>query len=130
MTLWLIGTYFPSAELQSQPDHCVTNVGDKIGCTDHLDGESARTTRAQVRERLLGLVSELLRIPSERIAGTAALDGELRMESVAFVELQVSIEDTYQIEIDPIRVVRLNQFDAIVDYIYSCVARSASPVFR
>ena len=41
------------------------------------------------------------------------------MESVAFVELQVAIEDEYAIEIDPIRIVELNEFGAIGDYVYS-----------
>jgi len=44
------------------------------------------------------------------------------MQSIAFVELQVAIEDEYQIQIDPIRVVELNEFGAIVDYVYQCAA--------
>jgi acyl carrier protein len=79
---------------------------------------------------VLALVSEFTRVPRDRITGMAALDGELRMESVTFVELQVAIEDTYQIEIDPIRVVQLNQFDPIIDYIYECVVQVSAPGFR
>ncbi len=48
------------------------------------------------------------------------------MESVAFVEIQVAIQDEYDIELDPIRLIELDQFGAIVDHIYECAAKSRS----
>lgn len=51
----------------------------------------------------------------------ATLDNELQMESVAFVELQVALEDELGIEIDPVQVVELNEFGAIVQYIHGLV---------
>jgi acyl carrier protein len=76
------------------------------------------TDRATVRERIASLLTEIARIPREKIVDTATIDGDLRMESVDFVELQVALEQEYQIEIDPIVVVELNQFAAIVDYVH------------
>lgn len=77
--------------------------------------------RQAVRERMVQLITEIARIPPERITETSTIDGDLRMESVDFVELQVALEDEYQIELDAIRVVELNEFSAIVDYVHECV---------
>ena len=77
-------------------------------------------TKDEVREQLARLINEIARVPLKSITDEATVDNQLQMESVAFVELQVAIEDEYQIEIDPIRVVELNQFGAIVDYVYDC----------
>lgn len=81
-----------------------------------------RPSRTDIRERMAALITEIAKIPPEAIHDTATIDGELRMESVDFVELQVALEDEYQIELDPIRVVELNEFGAIVDYVHSCAA--------
>ncbi len=77
-------------------------------------------TRQEVRERLKALLSEIAKIPTEHITESATVDEELQMQSVAFVELQVAIEDEYQIQVDPIRIVELNEFGAIVDYVHQC----------
>lgn len=76
--------------------------------------------REEVRQRLVTLLSEIAKIPLEQITETATVDEELQMQSVAFVELQVAIEEEYNIQIDPIQVVELNEFGAIVDYVYRC----------
>ncbi len=78
-------------------------------------------TREQVRDRLACLMNEIANVPTDKITDTATVDEELQMQSVAFVELQVAIEDEYEIQIDPIQVVELNEFGAIVDYIYGCI---------
>jgi len=82
-------------------------------------------TRSEVRERIASLLHEIAKIPADQITDGARVDEELQMQSVAFVELQVAIEDEYDIQIDPIQVVELNEFGAIVDYIYQCVLRGA-----
>ena len=81
-------------------------------------------TRGEVRERVAGLVSEVLKIPREQITDSATVDNELQMQSISFVELQVAIEEAYDIQIDPIRIVELNAFGAIVDYIHQAAAET------
>jgi acyl carrier protein len=71
-----------------------------------------------VRVRLAQLLEEIGNIPPDRITDDARIDEELRMESVALVELQVALEDEFDIELDPIKVVELNEFAAIVDYLH------------
>jgi acyl carrier protein len=78
-------------------------------------------TRSEVRERLAHLINEIVGIPLERIRDDATVDGDLKMQSVAFVELQVTIEEDYNIVIDPIQIVELNGFGAIVDYVRDCI---------
>jgi len=79
-------------------------------------------TRAHVRDVVATLVEEIGKIPRDRIVDGATLDEALRMESVALVELQVAIEDEYDIELDPIRIVELNEFGAIADYVLQQIA--------
>ena len=75
-------------------------------------------TRGEVRDRVARLVSEVLKIPQEQIGESATVDNELQMQSISFVELQVAIEEAYDIQVDPIQIVELNAFGAIVDYIH------------
>jgi acyl carrier protein len=58
-----------------------------------------------------------LGVPPEQITPAATIADDLGLESVAFVELQVTLEDELGIEIDPIRVVELNQLSAVVEYL-------------
>jgi acyl carrier protein len=77
-------------------------------------------TTAEVRERLASLINEIAGIPREVITDDAAVDRELQMQSLAFVELQVAVEEAYDIQVDPIQLVELNRFGAIVQYIRDC----------
>ena len=83
-----------------------------------IQQSSSLPSRADVRERLACLINEVAKVPKDQITDRATVDEELQMQSVAFIELQVAIEDEYNIQIDPIRVVELNEFGAIVDYVY------------
>ncbi len=82
---------------------------------------SGSANAQQVRDTLRRFISEIGKIPEERIVERATIDGELQLQSLSFVELQVAIEELYDIQIDPIAVVELNEFGAIADYIYTLV---------
>ena len=86
--------------------------------------EDART-REHVRDRVFALLTEVANVPADRIGERSTVDEDLILTSVAFVELQVAIEDTYDIQLDPIQIVELNELGAIIDYIYECVAGAA-----
>ena len=87
---------------------------------------SAAPTREVVHERLRALVHEITGVPLDVVTEIATIDQELRMESVAFVELQVSLEEEYGIEIDAVLVVELNEFGPIVDYVHDLATRAAA----
>ncbi len=82
-------------------------------------------SKREVRERLATLLTEIAKVPPEKITDSATIEEDLRLESVTFVELQVAIEEEYGIEVDPIRVVELNEFGAIVDYIHERAVQGA-----
>ena len=70
------------------------------------------------------LFREVAKIPEGAISDEAAVSDELQMESVAFVEIQVAVQDEYDIELDPIHLIELDQFGAIVNHIYECASKS------
>jgi len=82
-------------------------------------------TPSDIRKQLICFLNEIAEIPKDRITDQATVDEQLQMTSIAFVELQVAIEEEYNIQIDPIRIVELNRFGEIVDYVYQCVAGRA-----
>jgi acyl carrier protein len=81
----------------------------------------AKPTRAELKARIISLLREIASIESDQITEDATVDEQLQMHSVAFVELQVAIEEEYQIQIDPIHLVELNRFGDIIDYIHSSI---------
>lgn len=87
--------------------------------------ENGRSTaqggREEIRRRVAHLLHEVTGIPIENVREDTSIEDDLRMESVAFVELQVAIESEYGIEVDPIQVVELDRFGDVVDYIASLV---------
>ena len=85
-----------------------------------------RRTKAEIRRLLIDLLNEVAEIPRESIGDASTIDGDLLMESVAFVELQVAIEDELNIVTDPIRIVELNEFGAIVNYLVELSDKAAA----
>lgn len=67
---------------------------------------------------LASLFHEIGGVPLEEIHDDATIDGALNVTSVTFVEIQVAIEDTLDLLLDPIVIVELNRFGDIVDYIF------------
>lgn len=84
-----------------------------------LPGRVTHPSRDDVRDRLTQLLCEIAKIPPEAISESATVDEELRMESVAFIEIQVALEDEYDIELDPVEIIELNEFGAIVDHVHA-----------
>src|SRR5262249_36544123 len=93
-----------------------------IRLTDLRCGCDMKRSKSEVRELLVRLLSEITEIPRESIREGATIDADLQMESVAFVELNVAIEDELNIRVDPIAIVELNEFSAIVDYVVELTA--------
>jgi acyl carrier protein len=85
---------------------------------------AALSQNPSVEEVLGYLVSVLGRIldrsPAD-IGPSATLDEDLALESVAFVELQVWLEDELGVEIDPITVVELNTLGDVAVYLHSLI---------
>lgn len=82
-------------------------------------------TRNEVEGHLRDLLHQIGGIPTERIADAATVDDELQMSSLAFLELQAALEDEYGIQLDPIQVVELGSFAAIVDHVHHLASAAA-----
>lgn len=75
---------------------------------------------AEVRQRLIDLLWAVGRISPDVIREGAKVSDTLHLESVAFVEIQVALEDEYQVELDPLRIIELDEFELIVEYVHRC----------
>lgn len=75
-----------------------------------------------VRAILTKLLQEIAGIEPAAIRDDATIDGDLELNSVTFVELQVALEDDLDIVIDPVEVVERNRLGAIVGYLEALVA--------
>lgn len=79
--------------------------------------DSSPGRKPEVVWNLISTTLAELGVAPELITPAASIADDLGLESVAFVELQVTLEDELGVEIDPIEVVELNQLSAIVEYI-------------
>jgi acyl carrier protein len=75
-------------------------------------------TRAEVGKRLAALLEEICGLPRDRIKENSTIDRDLEMESVQMVELQVALEQEFNITIDFLEVLRRNSFRSICAYLH------------
>ena len=61
-------------------------------------------------------------VPEDKLHDDARISTDLNLESVAFVELQVALEDELDVELDPVKVVELDQLSAIAQYLDSLLS--------
>jgi len=81
-------------------------------------GASGLPPRSEVRAFLANLLREVCGIEPALITDSARLDRELAIESVHMVQIQVALEQEYDITLDFLEILRLNGFGPICDYIY------------
>lgn len=81
----------------------------------------ARASRAEVDTFLRTLLREVAGISDELITDDATIDDDLRMQSVTLVEIQVAVEEEYEVAVDIIEVVERNRLRLIVDYIHGLI---------
>ncbi|GIW42597.1 MAG: hypothetical protein KatS3mg076_3174 [Candidatus Binatia bacterium] len=80
-----------------------------------------------VKATLRRLIEENAGIPASSIRDDSTIDGDLAMDSLSFVSLQVAVEEEYDISCDPEEIERRNRFDAIAQLVHELVlARSGS----
>jgi len=85
--------------------------------------DDRRPTKSDVRDYLTHLLVEVAKIPPTQVVDGACLNAALKVESVAFIEIQVALEERFDIEIDLVEVLERNEFQAIVDYLYEAIRR-------
>lgn len=75
-------------------------------------------TIAEVKETLKALIEENAGIPASSIRDDSAIDGELAMDSLSFVSLQVAVDETFGVDCEAEELEKCNRFDAIVDLVW------------
>lgn len=91
-----------------------------------VDHAEEMPTRLWVRERLVTLLGEICGLSENEIRDDSTIDRELEMESVQMVELQVALEQEFDVTIDFLEVLRLNSFRRITDYIHQLTVEHAA----
>lgn len=75
--------------------------------------------RERIRDRLLALLTEICGFAPNYIQDSSTIDRDFDLESVQMVELQVAIEQEFDVTIDFLEVLRLNSFRRITDYVHA-----------
>jgi acyl carrier protein len=79
-------------------------------------------TLEDVKRTLRVLIAETCGIDSEKIRDETTIDEDLQLPSIAFVELQVAVEEAFDTILDPVEVVELNKFGLIAESIHHKMA--------
>lgn len=87
----------------------------------HAD-RKAVPDRSEVRASVLRLLREIGEFHPSVLTESARFDEELQMKSIQFVELQVALEDEFDIEIDLLHVIELRRLDRVINYLGALVA--------
>jgi acyl carrier protein len=66
-----------------------------------------------VKSTLRQLIAEVTELDPEAISDSSTWDEDIKLPSIAFVELQAAVEETFDIEVDPVEVIELNTFGAV-----------------
>lgn len=75
-------------------------------------------TLEQVKQSLRQLIADVCKIDPVTIKDSTTIDEDLQLPSVAFVELQVAVEEAFDTTLDPVEVVELNTFESIAEAIH------------
>jgi acyl carrier protein len=75
-------------------------------------------TLAEVKETLKALIEENAGIPAASINDASTIDGDLAMDSLSFVSLQVAVDETFGVECEAEELEKRNRFDAIAELVW------------
>jgi acyl carrier protein len=72
----------------------------------------------EIKETLRSLIEENAGIPASSINDDSSIDGELAMDSLSFVSLQVAVDETFGVECEAEEIEKRGRFDAIAQLIW------------
>lgn len=79
---------------------------------------AGKSTISEVKETLKMLIEENAGIPAASIRDDSSIDGELAMDSLSFVSLQVAVDETFGVDCEAEEIEKRNRFDAIAELIW------------
>ena len=80
---------------------------------------------AEVKEVLRAVIEENAGIPARSIRDDSAIDGDLAMDSLSFLNVQTAVEEHFEIACDALELEARNRFDAIAVYVLEQVEAGA-----
>jgi len=78
----------------------------------------------EVKATLRRLIGEIGDLDADSITDSSTLDEDIPLPSIQFIELQVAVEDIFDIQLDPVEIVERNTFGAIAALICDKVRAS------
>ena len=75
-------------------------------------------------ERLRALLIDIGGVDPALVSEDTSIDDNLSIESVAFVEITIALEEDFQIELDPLEILERKYLGSIADYIHSVTVSS------
>jgi acyl carrier protein len=83
------------------------------GSSSPSSASTARPSIEDVKDTLRRLIEENAGLPADVIQDDATVDGDLAMDSMSLISLQVAVEETFDISFAPEDLQARNRFDAI-----------------
>lgn len=73
--------------------------------------------RGEVLSFALRVLSEISGAELSTLSSDSCLERDLELESVDLIELQVALEEEFDVELDPLVILELDRLDEIVNYV-------------
>lgn len=101
------------------------SVGVGLMRDEHQNVARSRTriTREDVFSCVKEFLNKIAKVPIGELNYNTTLK-DLSIKSVIFVEIQVALEDMYQVELDPVEIIDSDVLYDVVRYIHRVIARS------
>lgn len=74
------------------------------------------------------MLSEITERPEASLSASSSLESDLQMESIDIVEFQLALEEQFDVALDPMELIELNELDSIVSYVARQLAISHATV--
>ena len=84
-------------------------------------------TNEQIKDILRGLIEENSGIPASAVRDDSTIEGDLAMDSMSFVSLQVAVEETFGISCTLEDLESANSFESIAELVHERTSGKSSP---
>jgi len=81
----------------------------------------------EIKTALKALIEENAGIPASSINDDSTIDGDLAMDSLSFVSLQVAVDETFGVDCEAEEIEKRNRFDAIAELIWEKLQAEGGP---
>lgn len=96
------------------------------GPTQQPPAAAGERSLEEIKAILKSLIEENAGIPAASIKDESTIDGELAMDSLSFVSLQVAVDETFGFDCEAEEIEKRNRFDAIAQFIWDRLQAASS----